>query len=129
MSPQTARAVTAMMRETVLHGTGGNANPPGYEVAGKTGTAEKPGPDGYDPDRNVTSFAAVFPASRPQFVVLIVLDEAQPRTGDARTAAFTAASIAGRVIERAAPLLDVQPVIGEAASPLPPPGAAEARAL
>jgi cell division protein FtsI (penicillin-binding protein 3) len=129
MSPQTTRAIMAMMRDTVVRGTGGNADAPGYEVAGKTGTAEKPGPDGYDPDRNVTSFAAVFPASRPQFVVLIVLDEAQPRTGDARTAAYTAASIAGRVIERAAPLLDVQPVIGEAASPQPALRAAEARAL
>jgi cell division protein FtsI (penicillin-binding protein 3) len=129
MSPQTARAVMAMLRDTVLRGTGGNANAPGYEVAGKTGTAEKPGPDGYDPDRNITSFAAVFPASRPQFVVLIVLDEAQPRTGIARTAAHTAASIAGKVIERAAPLLDVQPVIGEAVSPRPALRAAEARSL
>ncbi len=111
MSPSTARAVVSMMRETVTRGTGMNANAPGYEVAGKTGTAEKPGPDGYDPDRNITSFAAVFPASRPQFVVLIVLDEAQPRTGDARTAAYTSAAIAGRVIARAAPLLDVQPVL------------------
>jgi cell division protein FtsI (penicillin-binding protein 3) len=111
ISPETARALMAMMRETVLHGTGVNADALGYEVAGKTGTAEKPGPDGYDPDRNITSFAAVFPASRPQFVVLVVLDEAQPRTGDARTAAYTAASIAGRVIARAAPLLDVQPVL------------------
>jgi cell division protein FtsI (penicillin-binding protein 3) len=110
MSPSTARAVTAMMREAVTRGTGQNAEAPGYEVAGKTGTAEKPGPDGYDPDRNVTSFAAVFPASRPQFVVLVVLDEAQPRTGE-RTAAYTSASIAGQVIARAAPLLDVQPVL------------------
>jgi cell division protein FtsI (penicillin-binding protein 3) len=111
MSGSTARAVMTMMRDTVVRGTGQNANALGYEVAGKTGTAEKPGPDGYDPDRNITSFAAVFPASRPQFVVLVVLDEAQPRTGDARTAAYTAASIAGRVIARAAPLLDVQPVL------------------
>jgi cell division protein FtsI (penicillin-binding protein 3) len=111
MSAATAKTVMGMMREVVLRGTGQNANAPGYEVAGKTGTAEKPGPDGYDPDRNVTSFAAVFPASRPQFVVLVVLDEAQPRTGDARTAAYTSASIVGRVIARAAPLLDVQPVL------------------
>lgn len=110
MSASTARAVTAMLRDTVTRGTGQNAEAPGYDVAGKTGTAEKPGPDGYDPDRNVTSFAAVFPASRPQFVVLVVLDEAQPRTGE-RTAAYTSASIAGRVIARAAPLLDVQPVL------------------
>jgi cell division protein FtsI (penicillin-binding protein 3) len=86
----------------------------GYEVAGKTGTAEKPGPDGYDPDRNVTSFAAVFPASRPQFVVLIVLDEATPRSGEARTAAYTAATIAGRVISRAAPLLGLEPILTSA---------------
>jgi cell division protein FtsI (penicillin-binding protein 3) len=120
MSAATARTVMSMMRDTVVRGTGQNADAPGYDVAGKTGTAEKPGPDGYDPDRNITSFAAVFPASRPQFVVLVVLDEAQPRTGDARTAAYTAASIAGRVIARAAPLLGVQPVLGApvpAASP------------
>ena len=112
MSDVTARAIMAMMRQTVLVGTGKNAEAPGYEVAGKTGTAEKPGPDGYDKTRNITSFAAVFPASRPQFVVLVVLDEAQARTGgDQRTAAYTSATIAGRVIARAAPLLDVKPVL------------------
>jgi cell division protein FtsI (penicillin-binding protein 3) len=120
MSASTARAVMSMLRETVVVGTGRNAEAPGYEVAGKTGTAEKPGPDGYDPDRNITSFAAVFPASRPQFVVLVVLDEAQPRTGDARTAAYTAASIAGRVIARAAPLLDVSPVLDTSSASTPP---------
>ena len=113
MSPETASSVLTMLRETVTRGTGKNADAQGYEVAGKTGTAEKPGPDGYDPNRNITSFAAVFPASRPQFVVLVVLDEAQPRTGDQRTAAYTAATIAGKVIARAAPLLDVRPVLAD----------------
>ena len=103
MSAQTARRVLDMMRATVLEGSGKNAEARGYEVAGKTGTAEKPTPNGYDPDRNITSFAAIFPASRPQYVVLVVLDEAQPRTGAQRTAAFTAATIAGKVIARAAP--------------------------
>ena len=109
MKPETASTVLGMLRETVTRGSGKNAEAEGYEVSGKTGTAEKPGPDGYDPNRNITSFAAVFPASRPQFVVLVVLDEAQPRTGNQRTASTTAASIAGRVIARAAPLLDVRP--------------------
>jgi cell division protein FtsI (penicillin-binding protein 3) len=113
VSEAVAREVTAMMRTSVTSGTGRNANAPGYEVAGKTGTAEKPGPDGYDPDRNVTSFAAVFPASRPQFVVLIVLDEAVPRAGagagERRTAAYTSAMIAGRLIARASPVLGVEP--------------------
>jgi cell division protein FtsI (penicillin-binding protein 3) len=111
MSGETARRVLDMLRYTVTAGTGRNADALGYEVAGKTGTAEKPGPDGYDPNRNITSFAAVFPASRPQFVVLIVLDEATPRSGDARTAAYTAAMIAGRVIARSAPLLGLEPIL------------------
>lgn len=111
MKPETAATVLGMLRETVTRGTGKNAEAQGYEVAGKTGTAEKPGPDGYDPNKNITSFAAVFPASRPQYVVLVVLDEAQPRTGDQRTASTTAAMIAGKVIARAAPLLDVRPVL------------------
>jgi len=121
MSKRTADAVLAMMRTTVTQGSGKLADANGYEVAGKTGTAEKPTPNGYDPERNITSFAAVFPASRPQFVVLIVLDEAQPRTGEQRTAAFTAASIARRVIARAAPLLDVQPVLEATATRAPAP--------
>lgn len=116
MSAQTAQTVLGMLRTTVLEGSGRNADARGYEVAGKTGTAEKPTPNGYDPDRNITSFAAIFPMSRPEYVVLVVLDEAEPRTGEQRTAAFTAATIAGNVIARAAPLLDVQPVIAAAGS-------------
>jgi cell division protein FtsI (penicillin-binding protein 3) len=132
ITPETVRSVVAMMRQTVLVGTGKLADAPGYEVAGKTGTAEKPGPDGYDPNANVTSFAAVFPASRPQFVVLIVLDNAQPKVGDQRTAAYTSASIAGRVIARAAPLLDVHPVLAKPAETLAAPelrAASESRSL
>ncbi len=116
MSAQTAASVLGMLRTTVTTGSGKNADAKGYEVAGKTGTAEKPGPNGYDADRNITSFAAIFPASRPQYVVLVVLDEAQPRTGVNRTAAFTSATIAGKVIARAAPLLDVRPVLDVAAT-------------
>lgn len=112
ISPQTAATVLGMMREVVTRGSGALADAPGYDVAGKTGTAEKPGPNGYDPDHNITSFAAVFPASRPEFVVLIVLDDAQPRTGSQRTASHTSAAIVGRLIARIAPMLDVKPVLG-----------------
>jgi len=119
MSAATAQTVLDMLRYTVTNGSGRNANARGYDVAGKTGTAEKPIAGRYDPDRNITSFAAIFPASRPQFVVLVVLDEAQPRTGEQRTAAYTAATIAGKVITRAAPLLDVQPVMEATATRAP----------
>lgn len=128
MSAQTAATVLGMMRTTVVEGSGKNAEAKGYEVAGKTGTAEKPIPGGYDTNKNITSFAAIFPISRPQYVVLVVLDEAQPRTGVNRTAAFTAAMIAGKVIARAAPLLDVRPVLDATATRAPAAGAGVAEA-
>ena len=105
----TAAMVVAMMRETVTRGTGRSADIPGYRVAGKTGTAEKPIPGGYDAERQVTSFAAVFPADDPRYVVFIVLDEPKTADGINEAAAYNAAPTAGRVVERIAPLLDVMP--------------------
>ena len=109
MAAPTADAVTAMMREVVTHGTGMRAEIAGYRIAGKTGTAEKPVAGGYDDTRNVTSFAALFPAESPQYVVLIVLDEPKAGNGRGRAAAWNAAPTAGRVIERIAPLLGIAP--------------------
>lgn len=109
MSSPTAQVVVEMMRGAVTEGTGKTADIAGYRVAGKTGTAEKPGPDGYDDDRNMTSFSAVFPADDPKYAILIVLDEPTDANGRAVSAAFSAAPAVGRVIERIAPILDVMP--------------------
>jgi cell division protein FtsI (penicillin-binding protein 3) len=112
VSPQTARTVIALMREVVTEGTGKRADVPGYEVAGKTGSAEKAIAGGYDKTRLLSSFAAVFPASEPRYAVLILLDEpkASGKDGDA-TAAITAAPSVGRLITRIAPILGVAPVL------------------
>ena len=109
MSSPTAQVVVEMMRVAVTEGTGRSADVPGYRVAGKTGTAEKPGPNGYDNDRNMTTFSAVFPADDPKYAVLIVLDEPTDKNGRAVSAAFSSAPAVGRVIERIAPILDVMP--------------------
>ncbi|MEM7006346.1 MAG: penicillin-binding protein 2 [Pseudomonadota bacterium] len=106
-----AEQVREMLRATVTDGTGASADVPGFQVAGKTGTAEKPIPGGYAVDRNITSFAALFPASSPEYVVLIVLDDPRAGEGEGATAAFNAAPTAGRVIERIAPQLGVMPVL------------------
>jgi cell division protein FtsI (penicillin-binding protein 3) len=54
---------------------------PGYEVAGKTGTADKPKKSGgYYKDKVVNTFAAMFPASNPQYVLIVTLDEPQDDT-------------------------------------------------
>jgi cell division protein FtsI (penicillin-binding protein 3) len=117
MSALTAKIVNAMMREAVVTGTGKRAEVAGYRVAGKTGTAEKPFEGGYDDERNITSFAAVFPQDRPQYALIVMFDEPQlvdPASVEAGavggvTAAWNAAPTAGRIIERVAPLLGLAP--------------------
>ena len=76
MSPRVARTVVHMLRGVVLEGgTGTEAAIPGYSVAGKTGTAEKPGPNGYGTNKYVASFVGFVPASKPRLVVLVTVDE------------------------------------------------------
>jgi cell division protein FtsI (penicillin-binding protein 3) len=71
-----AHQVMAMMRDVVVEGTGTAAALPGYQVAGKTGTAAKPDPDGgYSTSRYVASFVGVVPAMDPRLVVLVTVDE------------------------------------------------------
>ena len=56
-------------------GTAAAAAIPGYSVAGKTGTAQKPGPHGYEPGKYSATFVGMVPASRPRLVVLVTVDE------------------------------------------------------
>ena len=60
-------------------GTAQLAAIPGYTVAGKTGTAQKPGPNGYIPGAYVATFVGMVPALNPRLVVLVSVD--QPRGG------------------------------------------------
>ncbi len=73
--PETARAVFQMMIGVVERGTGTLARLDGYEVAGKTGTAQKPVPGGYAPGRFVASFLGIVPADDPKLIILVALDE------------------------------------------------------
>ncbi len=76
LSRRVAREVMAMMRDVVVEGTGTAAALPGYQVAGKTGTAAKPDPDGgYSKTRYVASFVGVVPATDPRLVVLVTVDD------------------------------------------------------
>jgi cell division protein FtsI (penicillin-binding protein 3) len=111
ISPQTSTTVIKLMREVVTNGTGRNAEALGYEVAGKTGTAEKAGPNGYDANRRVSSFAGTFPAHDPRYAFVFLLDEPKgwAQTGTAATAAYAAAPSISRIVARSAPLLGVAP--------------------
>jgi cell division protein FtsI (penicillin-binding protein 3) len=71
-----AAQLATMLRGAVLQGTGQLADVPGYQVAGKTGTAAKPEPGGgYSTERYVASFVGFVPASAPRFVILVAIDE------------------------------------------------------
>jgi cell division protein FtsI (penicillin-binding protein 3) len=65
-----------MLRGVVSdQGTARLAAIPGYSVAGKTGTAQKPGPSGYLPGKYVATFVGMVPASNPRLVVMVSVDE------------------------------------------------------
>jgi cell division protein FtsI (penicillin-binding protein 3) len=80
VSREVAEQMLSMLRGVVVEGTGTQAAIPGYTVAGKTGTAAKIDPDGtYSTSRYVASFVGLVPASKPELVVMVMVDE--PRGG------------------------------------------------
>jgi cell division protein FtsI (penicillin-binding protein 3) len=80
LSPQVARMVRGMM-ETVTQegGTAMAAQIPDYRVAGKTGTAHKLVDGRYAPDRYISSFVGMAPASDPRLIIAVMIDE--PKAG------------------------------------------------
>jgi cell division protein FtsI (penicillin-binding protein 3) len=76
VSRHIADQLMLMLKDVVAEGTGQYAAIPGYQVAGKTGTAQKPDSHGgYATGRYVASFVGAVPASRPRLVVLVTVDE------------------------------------------------------
>ncbi|WP_101068229.1 peptidoglycan D,D-transpeptidase FtsI family protein [Roseovarius salinarum] len=116
LSPETARAARRMLRRVVADkaGTANMAEVAGYAVGGKTGTADKPKPTGgYYEDRVIATFASMFPAHDPRFVLVVMLDEPVETSGEEprRTAGWTAVPVAAEIIRRVAPLLGLRPEI------------------
>ena len=105
---------------TTKEGTAGLANIAGYEVGGKTGTAQKTTLGGYSRAK-VNTFAGVFPTSKPQYVLIVVLDEPKPnkdyiyhyKDGSGwkykgtpfNTAGWTSVEVAGKKKKKIGPIL------------------------
>ncbi|WP_128910711.1 peptidoglycan D,D-transpeptidase FtsI family protein [Tropicibacter alexandrii] len=112
VSKSVAEAAQVMLRKVVTEGTASFGEVPGYYVGGKTGTSEKLKPrGGYYKDKNINTFASIFPAHDPKYVLIVTLDEAADMTGDRprRTAGWTAVPVAAEMIGRIAPLLGLRP--------------------
>ncbi len=112
MAANTSEQVRSFLRQVVTRGTASLGDVPGYHVGGKTGTADKPKPQGgYYDDKVIATFASVFPAHDPKYVLVVTLDEPVDTTGrkPRRTAGWTAVPVSAEVIRRVAPLLGLAP--------------------
>lgn len=106
VSVRTARIVSRMLAFAVEHGTGANAQVPGYQVAGKTGTARIPlkQAPGYVEGEYLASFIGFLPAGDPQVVIAAMLDRPAQRYGS-----VAAAPLFQRVARAAAARLGIEP--------------------
>jgi cell division protein FtsI (penicillin-binding protein 3) len=111
ISPETAKRIGEALRGVVSdRGTAAAAAVPGFTVAGKTGTAQKVDPHGgYEKGHYVVSFSGYLPADHPQFVGLVVLDDAHTRRPELNYGGLVAGPIFSRLAEKAARYLDLEP--------------------
>jgi len=111
VDPETARwVVQKPMVEVVKRGTGRRAQLDGYEIFGKTGTAQKTDPETglYSETDYVASFICGAPARKPQVLVLVVVDD--PGSGGSHQGGRVAAPAASRILKRALLHLRITPV-------------------
>ncbi len=124
ISDETSKAINLMLRKVVNldEGTANFADIKGYEVGGKTGTALK-----YKSNAKLNTFVSLFPASKPKYVLLVMLDEPKPapnfvykfppsekfpegykHKGEMRnTSGWNTVVVAGKIIEKIGPILAI----------------------
>ncbi|MGE0421191.1 MAG: peptidoglycan D,D-transpeptidase FtsI family protein [Reyranellaceae bacterium] len=116
--PGTSAHMRELLRLVVTDGTGKAADVPGYEVGGKTGTAEKPGKSGYREKALISSFVGVFPMRAPRYVVMVSMDEPKgtKETAGYATGGWVAAPSVKAIIEHITVLYGIRPVDPAAAA-------------
>ena len=115
--------ILPILRKVVTNeeGTAGLANVDGYEVGGKTGTAQKSFSGGYSKDKKINTFVSVFPTSKPKFVLAVMMDEPkinkdyiyEYRDGSnfklkgspRNTAGWNSVEVSGHIVEKIGPIL------------------------
>ena len=117
-----SKKINPILRKIVntKEGTASLANVDGYEVGGKTGTAQKSTLGGYSKNK-INTFASIFPMSNPKFALVVMLDE--PKTNSEyiynyrdgsgtkykgtpfNTAGWTSVEVVGQIIEKIGPIL------------------------
>ncbi|PZR73229.1 MAG: penicillin-binding protein 2 [Chthoniobacterales bacterium] len=111
ISPETAAQVGNALRGVVSdRGTAAAAAVPGFTISGKTGTAQKVDPKGgYEHGKYVVSFSGYLPSEHPEFVGLVVLDDAHTTKPELNYGGLVAGPIFAHIAEKAARYLDLAP--------------------
>ena len=122
LNEEVSKKILPILRKivTTKEGTASLANVAGYEIGGKTGTAQKSTEGGYS-RKKINTFVSVFPTSKPKFVLALMLDE--PKTNKDyiyhyrdgsnikykgtpfNTAGWTAVEVTGQIVEKIGPIL------------------------
>ena len=121
LNPGVSKKINKILRKIVTNkeGTAELANVNGYEVGGKTGTAQISKNGKYTRDK-INTFAGVFPSTKPKYTLIVMLDE--PKTNSEyiyhyrdgslptkgtpfNTAGWTSVEVAGKIIEKIGPIL------------------------
>ncbi|MEM6812456.1 MAG: penicillin-binding protein 2 [Pseudomonadota bacterium] len=111
ISEKTSEKMNKLLRLVVKEGTGSKAEVEGYLVGGKTGTAEKPGINGYQKDKLISSFLGFFPMNDPEYAVFVMIDEPEgiDQTFGYATGGWVGAPTVSRVISSMTTVLGLQP--------------------
>ncbi|MFN7011647.1 MAG: peptidoglycan D,D-transpeptidase FtsI family protein [Allorhizobium sp.] len=119
IKPSTSKDMRYLFEVNGVKGSGRNARVEGFNVGGKTGTADKVVNGRYVGDKNFNAFLAAFPIDDPKYVVLTFVDEPKTDKGNgAALAGTSAAPMAGEIIRRSAAILGVEPKFGDDGSAL-----------
>ena len=81
ISNSTSTKLLAMLKNAIIDGTGNYAHIKGFDIAGKTGTAQKVENGKYSKENYVSSFAAIYPSYEPKYVCIISIDSANSNKG------------------------------------------------
>ncbi|KIE04159.1 Peptidoglycan synthetase FtsI [Candidatus Jidaibacter acanthamoeba] len=110
---ETSLLMRKMLRLVVTGGSGRRAEVPGYFLGGKSGTAEKICGRGYCKNSNLSLFVAAYPIHKPEYLVLVMVDEAKRNTynNGMLSGGAVSAPVAGEIVKRISPILGVHPIL------------------
>jgi cell division protein FtsI (penicillin-binding protein 3) len=112
ISRETSDIMRRLMRAVVTDGTASMGEVAGYAPGGKTGTADRPHPNGgYYEDRVIATFAGGFPMTDPRYVIVVSMVEPEIMAAgeQRRTAGWTVVPVAAEMMRRIAPVMGLRP--------------------